>query len=164
MSETPPNAGPQGPNGQAPVLRVLAQYMKDLSFENPKAPGVFRSLGNAPNINVNVQVGAQSIGEGQYEVELTVAAQATHENEPVFVAEITYAGAFEIANIPEDQIEPVLMIECPRLIFPFLRRILADMTQAGNFPPVTLDPIDFVAMYERGRMERRETPITQPSA
>ena len=144
----------------APSLRVLAQYLKDMSFENPRAPDVYRSMGAAPNIGVNVDVNARAIGENQYEVELSVSAQATHDNQPVFVAETAYAGAFEITNVPAEQLEPVLLVECPRLLFPFLRQLLAETTQAGNFPPVMLDPIDFLAIYEQRRAAGQTGSLT----
>ena len=156
MSESTPEngAGAQDGQGQAnagepPSLRVLAQYLKDLSFENPKAPMVFAQLSGNPAISVNVDVNARTIGDNQYEVELSVAARAMHEEEAVFVAETTYAGAFEIKGVPAEQMEIVLLVECPRIIFPFIRQILAETTQSGNFPPVMLDPIDFLAIYEQ---------------
>ncbi len=151
---SPDNAQPQ-PEG-APSLRVLAQYLKDLSFENPKAPGIYTALKGPPGISVNVDVNARTIGNNQYEVELSVASRAVNEDEPVFVAEATYAGAFEILNVPEEQIEIVLLVECPRMIFPFVRQILSDTTQSGNFPPVLLDPIDFLAIYEQRKLREQQ--------
>ena len=157
MSETPnqnPAApeGPQpgGPDAQdAPRLRVLAQYLKDHSFENPKAPASFTNDGTAPKMEVNVDVNARQLGTNQYEVELTVSARARRGDEISFVIDTTYAGAFEIANIPAEQLEPVLLVECPRLLFPFARQIIADTTNAGNFPPLMLEPIDFFAIYQQ---------------
>ena len=151
MSDTPAPA-PQNGDG-APSLRVLAQYLKDLSFENPRAPLVFGQIKGAPAMSVNVDVNARQIGANQYEVELSVSAKANHENEPVFVAETAFAGAFEVMNVPPEQLELVLLVECPRLLFPFLRQVLADVTQSGNFPPVMLDPIDFLAIYESRRQQ-----------
>ncbi|MEL6361108.1 MAG: protein-export chaperone SecB [Pseudomonadota bacterium] len=155
MSDTP-----QGSDGQAgqpqqsqPSLRVLAQYLKDLSFENPKAPAVFRQGAANPNIEVNVDVGARTFSQNNFEVELSVSARAMADNEAVFVVETTYGGAFEITGIPQDQLEAVLLVECPRLLFPFVRQIVAETTQSGNFPPVMLDPIDFFAIYERRKMQ-----------
>ncbi|MEO0397915.1 MAG: protein-export chaperone SecB [Pseudomonadota bacterium] len=169
MSETTPdnNAAPNGaqntPGGGAEAqqglgLRVLAQYLKDLSFESPKAPAIFAQAQQQPAIAVNVDVNARAIGETQYEVELTVGAKASHDNETAFVVETTYAGAFEIVGAPREQIEPILLIECPRLLFPFLRQVLADTTQSGNFPPVMLDPIDFYAIYEQRRRQGTTNP------
>jgi preprotein translocase subunit SecB len=158
MSESAPNGvgGPQdgGPDAQMPGLRVLAQYLKDHSFENPRAPMSFRDGGTAPGIEVNVDVNARGLGSGQFEVELAVSARARRGQEVVFVVETTYAGVFEIANVPDAQIEPILLIECPRLLFPFARQIVAETTSAGNFPPVMLDPIDFMMIYQRNLAAR----------
>jgi len=152
MSQTTDNQGEGAENGAAPAgpsLRVLAQYLKDHSFENPRAPNSFGEGGGAPGIEVNVDVNARGIGENQFEVELSVSARAAREEEVVFVVETAYAGVFEIKNVPNEQIEPILLIECPRLLFPFARQIIAETTTAGNFPPVMLDPIDFLAIYQR---------------
>lgn len=153
-----PQAGDEAGRQQSAGLRVLAQYLKDLSFESPKAPGVFGQPQKPPAIAVNVDVNARAIGETQFEVELTVGAKASHEGEAIFVAETTYAGAFEIVGVPKEQIEPILLIECPRLLFPFLRQVLAETTQAGNFPPVMLDPIDFFSIYEQRRRQGSTNP------
>ena len=133
--------------GEAPSLRVLAQYLKVLSFESPLAPMVFQP-GPQPKFEVNVDVGARAINQTQFEVELSVTARSEQDGKPMFVIEATYAGVFEIVNIPQEQLEPVLLIECPRLLFPFARQIVAETTQSGNFPPLMLDPLDFLAIYE----------------
>ena len=164
MSETPENSnGAATPNagapGQAPSLTVIAQYLKDLSFENPRAPQSFRSS-VTPQIEVNVDVNARTLGDDQYEVELAVAARASHENEAIFVVEATYAGAFEIKGLPREQLEMVMLVECPRLLFPFLRQVVADATRNGNYPPLMMEPIDFFAIYqanaEKVRQKRAE--------
>lgn len=159
MSETTPNgAAPVQTNAQ-PGMRVLAQYLKDHSFENPRAPASFRESDAAPGIEVNVDVNARGFGANQYEVELSVSARARRGEDIVFVVETTYAGVFEITNIPETQIEPILLIECPRLLFPFARQIVAETTSSGNFPPVMLDPIDFLGIYQRNLVARsKEAP------
>lgn len=149
MSETTPNGAAAGQGANLPSLRVLAQYLKDQSFESPRAPASFHEAGGAPGIEVNVDVNARNLGAAQFEVELSVSARARREKDVVFVIETTYAGVFEITNVPENQIEPILLIECPRLLFPFARQIIADTTNAGNFPPVMLDPIDFLGIYQR---------------
>jgi len=154
MSETAENgATPPQSSGQ-PSLRVLAQYLKDQSFENPRAPASFRDSDGAPGIEVNVDVNARSFGGDQFEVELSVSARARKGQDVVFVIETTYAGVFEVSNVPESQVEPILLIECPRLLFPFARQIVADTTSAGNFPPVMLDPIDFLGIYQRNLAAR----------
>jgi preprotein translocase subunit SecB len=152
MSETTANpnnaAGEDGLNSQtAPSLTVLAQYLKDLSFENPRAPAVYQSNSN-PKIDVNVDVQGRALNANQYEIELSVAARAVRENnDAMFVVETTYAGVFEITNVPRDQLEMVMLVECPRLLFPFIRQIVADATRNGNFPPLMLEPIDFMGIY-----------------
>lgn len=157
MSETTSNGAGTGQQAGQPSLRVLAQYLKDHSFENPRAPASFRDqAGGAPTIEVNVDVNARGLGASQFEVELSVSARARRTQEVVFVVETTYAGVFEIANVPEAQIEPILLIECPRLLFPFARQIVAETTNSGNFPPVMLDPIDFLGIYQRNLAARGE--------
>ena len=136
-------------NGAAmPQLETLAQYVKDLSFENPNAP---RSLGpqpDAPGISVQVNVGAKPISEGEFEVDLTLEGKAGEGEGLLFNFELIYSGVFRLANIPEQHIHQVLMIECPRLLFPFARAILANSVRDGGFPPFLLQPIDFAALYQ----------------
>ena len=156
MSESTPNTTPNAAGtsaaGSPPQLRVLAQYLKDHSFENPKAPASFQAS-EPPAMEVNVDVNARALGEHQYEVELTVSAKAKRTEEIVFVIDTTYAGAFEIMNVPKEQIEPVLLVECPRLLFPFIRQIIADTVSSGNFPPLMLEPIDFLAIYQQRMLQ-----------
>lgn len=162
MSDTPntPNGAPSGatdpidPNNP-PSLSVLAQYLKDLSFENPRAPQSFHGDG-APKIDVNVDVQARNLNTDQYEVELSLAARAKRDDDAVFVVEATYAGAFEIKNLPREQLEMVMLVECPRLLFPFMRQIVAEATRNGNFPPLMLEPIDFMGIYMSNAEKRRQ--------
>lgn len=156
MSDTTPNGASAAQGNGQPGLRVLAQYLKDHSFENPRAPGSFRESDAAPAMEVNVDVNARGFSANQFEVELSVSARARRGQDIVFVVETTYAGVFEITNVPEAQIEPILLIECPRLLFPFARQIVAETTSAGNFPPVMLDPIDFLGIYQRNLAARAE--------
>lgn len=144
-------AQPDGP----PSLVVVAQYLKDLSFENPRAPMSFGDQ-SAPQIEVDVNVNARSIDKTNYEVELSVSARARRNSDVVFVVETTYAGAFEIRNVPEDQLEAIMLVECPRLLFPFLRQIVADATRNGNFPPLMLEPIDFFAVYQQKNVQQAQ--------
>lgn len=163
MSETPPtpNGAPGNtPDGaidpnNPPSLSVMAQYLKDLSFENPRAPQSFQGDGS-PKIDVNVDVQARTLGADQYEVELSLAARAQRDDNPVFVVEATYAGAFEIRNIPREQLEMIMLVECPRLLFPFMRQIVAEATRNGNFPPLMLEPIDFMGIYMTNAEKRRQ--------
>ncbi|MEM8770011.1 MAG: protein-export chaperone SecB [Pseudomonadota bacterium] len=158
MSDTPQsgNNGAAGaaPNAAQPSLTVMAQYLKDLSFESPRAPVSFKNA-QQPQIDVNVDVQGRSIGTDQYEVELSVSAKASHENEPVFIVEASYAGAFEIKNMPREQLEGIMLVECPRLLFPFMRQIISDATRNGNFPPLMLEPIDFMGIYLANQKQRQ---------
>jgi preprotein translocase subunit SecB len=156
MSDSATNGAAAAQQNGQPGLRVLAQYLKDHSFENPRAPASFREGDAAPAMEVNVDVNARGFGGGQFEVELSVSARARRGQDIVFVVETTYAGVFELTSVPEAQIEPILLIECPRLLFPFARQIVAETTSAGNFPPVMLDPIDFLGIYQRNLAARTE--------
>jgi|TARA_R110000868_G_scaffold45045_1_gene149826 preprotein translocase subunit SecB len=137
-----------------PQLRIMAQYVKDLSFENPGAPEAFRG-GQAPGIDLSIDVQARTMGENMFEVMLNINARATRENdEVVFIAELAYGGLFQLANIADMDREPFLLIECPRLLFPFARRVLADATRDGGFPPLMLDPVDFAGLYRQQMVKR----------
>jgi preprotein translocase subunit SecB len=164
MSETttPPQPGGQP---QTPPLVVNIQYVKDLSFEVPGAPQVFSQLRAQPQVNINLDVQARRVQEGQsvFEVAIVIRAEA-HEAAAqgngqaavpptVFVAELTYAGVFTLSGLPDNAVEPVLLVECPRILFPFARNILSDVTRDGGFPPVLLQPIDFVALWQARRAQ-----------
>ncbi len=143
-----PGTAPAAPGG-APSMKILGQYLKDLSFENPNAPQSLGIQQGQPEINISVNVNAKNLAPTDFEVELHLDAKAMHEDKAVFAAELLYAGIFRLENIPEDQMHPIILIECPRMIFPFARQILADATRNGGFPPLMLDPIDFAAMYQK---------------
>jgi preprotein translocase subunit SecB len=165
MSDTQNGQIPAAPAGaaQTPPLVVNIQYVKDLSFEVPGAPAIFTQLKANPTVNINLDVQARRIQDGQniFEVSLVIRAEA-HEAQAaggaapasttaVFVAELTYAGVFTLSNLPDNAVEPVLLVECPRVLFPFARNILAEVTRDGGFPPVLLQPIDFVALWQSRR-------------
>lgn len=160
MSDFPVNGGP-GPLPQdAPALNALAQYTRDLSFENPNAP---RSLGGQtkqPQISIQVNVGAKQLAESDFEVELKLEGNAKVDSETLFAFELTYCGVFRAQNIPEQNLHPVIMIECPRLLFPFARQIIADAVRGGGFPPLYIDPIDFGALYAQRINELQGQPPT----
>ncbi len=142
------NGGSAANNEQAaPQLGIMAQYLKDLSFENPNAPSSLAAQSGQPQINIAVNVNANQLDEQDFEVALEIEAKAEHEKKVVFNVELTYCGIFRLANIPEEAMGAVILVECPRMLFPFARRILADATRDGGFPPLMLDPIDFAAMY-----------------
>lgn len=142
---------PEG--GQPPQIRVLGQYIKDLSFENPHAPAGF--TGEGPQINVSVDVRVPSQQNNDYEIELRLTADARAGEQQAFIVELVYGAVFRLENIPEQSLQPVLLIECPRIMFPFARRVIADMTRDGGFPPLMIDPIDFAALY-RQRIEQQQ--------
>ncbi len=130
----------------APQVGILTQYTKDLSFENPGAPQSLQMEGQ-PRIEINVNVNARRAGDDVYEVELKIDAKAFNESAVAFVVELLYAGLFGLRNMPEESLEPFLVVEAPRILFPFARRIIADATRDGGFPPLLLEPIDFGSLY-----------------
>lgn len=150
-SENTAAQAPQDGDG-APGLQIMVQYVRDLSFENPGAP----NFGNAqnPSINVEANVGARKLSDSDYEVGLKFRVEASYGEGDAqnvqFIAELEYCGVFRLLNIAEADIKPVLLIEAPRQIFPFARRVLADATRDGGYPPIMLDPIDFLALYRQG--------------
>lgn len=129
-----------------PQVGLIAQYVKDLSFENPNAPAVYQWQ-DQPRIDVQFNIGAQNVGDDVHEVALKVEVTAAGDGGVAFKVELLFAGLFGIRNVPEDQIQPFLLAEAPRLLFPFARRVLADAVRDGNFPPLMLDPIDFGGLY-----------------
>jgi len=151
----------QGTEGDGqPSLNILGQYLKDLSFENPNAPQSLAIQDGQPEINISVNVNAKNLAPTDFEVELHIEAQAVHQGNAVFAAELLYAGIFRLENIPEEALHPIILVECPRMIFPFARQILADATQKGGFPPLMLDPIDFASMYEKRVAEGDDGAVT----
>jgi len=133
----------------APSVRVLTQYTRDLSFENPRAPDSFRP--GQPNIDLGVEMNARGRTDGYFEVDLKLSVKSSIEGDPQFQIELIYGGLFEIQGVPEADLEAVLLVECPRFLFPFARRIIADLTTDGGFPPFMLEPIDFAAVYASQR-------------
>jgi len=159
MSETS-SATPAAP--AVPPLVVNVQFIKDLSFEVPGAPLIYTTLKSAPRVDINLDVQARRIQEGQnaFEVTLAIRAEATEPvsnggsaGPRVFLAELAYSGVFTLTGIPENTLEPVLLVECPRILFPFARSILSDVTRDGGFPPVLLQPIDFLALWQSRRAQ-----------
>ncbi len=146
----------------APAIRVLAQFVRDFSFENPRAPDSLR-LTSQPSIELGVELSARGRPDGLFELDLKMSATAKTDTDTQFQAELVYGGLFEIQGVPEEQIEPMLMVECPRFLFPFARRIIADATVEGGFPPLMLEPIDFGALY-MAQLQQREQGVAPPSA
>ena len=147
MAETKnQNAGEQS---ASPSINVLTQYIKDFSFENPNAPDSLRPQDKAPEIDLQVSVAAKPVGDSEFESELKLNGSAKNGQTVLFAFELVYAGIFRMKDIPQDQLHPVVMIECPRLLFPFARQIVADAVRNGGFPPLYMDPIDFVSLYRQ---------------
>lgn len=150
MAEENSGAEAQPP---APTMKIVNQYIRDLSFENIAAQ---KNLGGEikPEINVQVNLDANKKGENQFEVALKLIVKAVSGEDNVFLLELDFAGLFVIENLPEEQLHPYLMIECPRLMFPFVRQIARNVTADGGFPPLNIDNIDFMALY-RAELQRR---------
>jgi len=137
----------------APHLSVLAQYTKDLSFENPNAPASLQQPNEQPKLDVQIRVDTNNLSEQDVEVTLTIEAKAETAGKVLFSVELAYAGIFRLVNVPTENLRPLVMIECPRLLFPFAREIIATSVQSGGFPPLMLNPVDFVGLYHY-RMEQ----------
>ncbi|MFK0166020.1 protein-export chaperone SecB [Rhizobium sp. NPDC090279] len=143
-------------NGAAsPSLSILAQYTKDLSFENPGAPRSLQARENAPDININVNVNANPLSDEDFDVVLTLSAEAKDGERVLFHTELVYGGVFRVTGFPQEHMLPLLFIECPRLLFPFARQIIADVTRNGGFPPLMIDPIDFAQMFTQRMAEEQ---------
>lgn len=152
MTDTDAAAPAPEQAGAEPGIRILAQFIRDLSFENPRAPDSLRG-GQQPQIDMGVEMNARGREDGLFEVDLKLSARADREDGAVFHVELVYGGVFQINGVPAADIEPVLLIECPRFLFPFARRIIADVTSEGGFPPFLLDPIDFAGVYAARRAQ-----------
>jgi preprotein translocase subunit SecB len=153
------NGGPRGAEGlpddaelldqiEAPVI-VQGQYLRDLSFESPNAPESLQMMSGQPDINVEINVKPQKVGDNDYEVTLYMKVTAEEAGKSLFIVECDYAGLFTLQDVPEEAIDPIVAIEAPRLLFPFTRNIIADAIREGGFPPLLIQPIDFVSLYEQ---------------
>jgi len=157
------NGGPAQPaTGPQPQLNVLGQYIKDFSFENPNAPRSLTPTQLQPQINIQINVSVQQLAETDYEVSLKLEGKAESKAESsssvLFAFDLTFAGVFRVQNIPQPQVQPLVMIECPRLLFPFAREIVATAVRNGGFPPLLLDPVDFVALYQQRVAQMQAQP------
>src|SRR5690242_774479 len=176
-------AQPQQPQQTAPQLNVLGQYIKDFSFENPNAPRSLTPSQAQPAINIQINVGVQQLAPTDYEVTLKLEGKAESKGIPaaspqistvaepspgmgeglLFAFDLTFSGVFRVQNIPQESLHPLIMIECPRLLFPFAREIIATAVRNGGFPPLLLDPVDFVALYQQ-RAGQMQPGATTPAA
>jgi preprotein translocase subunit SecB len=160
MSMPATNGGPQ-PQAAMPQIGVLAQYVKDFSFENPNAPRSMAPSGQQPSINIKVSADAAPMSESDFEVTLRMEGKAENQGMLLFSFELVFAGAFRVQNVPPESLQPIVMIECPRLLFPFAREIIATAVRNGGFAPLLLDPIDFVALYQQ-RLAAQPSPPSRP--
>ncbi len=166
MADTPAGNGaqasptPDAAPTEGPQLNALAQYAKDISFENPNAPRSLQPQQQGPQIAIQVNVNAKQLAETDFEVDLSLEGSAKIGEEVLFAFDLTYSGVFRVKNVPADQLHPVVMIECPRLLFPFARQIVAEAVRNGGFPPLYIDPIDFVGLYQ----QKAEANVGQPRA
>ena len=151
-------------NGQdhMPEVALIAQYVKDLSFENPSAPGIYQAP-EQPKIDVQFNIGSQLAGDDVYEVALKIEIKATQGDLTAYVVDLVYAGLFGIRNVPEEHLPVFLLAEAPRLLFPFARRVAADAIRDGNFPSLLLEPIDFGALYMQQAEQQAELADAQPA-
>jgi len=150
-------------------IKVISQYVKDLSFETPASPEIFLSNATKPNIDLSIDIDAKKIADNIFEVILKISANAKSPEKPVFLCEVAYAGLFNLQNIAASQtqemsdmsevIEQVLLIYCPNLLFPFIRRLIANLTSDSGFPPLMIDPIDFADLYSKRKKIAKSEPI-----
>ena len=144
--------------GAAPNLTVITQYTKDFSFENPNAPDSLLQQQQQPQIGIQINVNPRQIAATDFEVELKLEGKAELSGNVLFAFDLNYAGVFRLTNIPQENVGPLLMIECPRLLFPFAREIISTAISNGGFPPLMLHPIDFVGLYQRRLAEMQAAP------
>lgn len=161
-ADAPAGAAPQQSEGTAArsapgaQLAVIAQYVKDLSFESPGAPQTLQGPGENPQLKVGVNVAAEPRGDDAYEVVLNIEAHAKSDKGVIYNVELAYGGLFRLRNIPQHLMQPVLFVDCPTIVFPFVRRVLADVVRDGGFPPLLLDPIDFGRLYAQNLASGQE--------
>lgn len=149
--------------GGQPNLAVIAQYVKDLSFENPGSPEALRARQPQPSINIQVGVRSNTVAENEYEVELRIEARATNGQAVLFALELVYGGLFRLTNIPAQNLGAIVMVECPRLLFPFARQVVAEASRNGGFPPLLIDPVDFASLY-RQQLQNAQAGAAQTKA
>jgi len=153
MAETPADPATEADSiadtdaANEPRIGIEHQYIKDLSFENPLGPASANAIQNNPQVSVEVRTSARSIAEGHYEVCLMIHGRATMGDSTVFIVELTYGAVVGLVNVPDEAVQPILLIEAARMLFPFARNIVADVTRDGGFPPLFLQPIDFMQLY-----------------
>jgi preprotein translocase subunit SecB len=158
---SPTNGGSAGEAQAKPNFNVITQYIKDFSFENPNAPKSLMQPQQKPQITIQVNVNQNQLSSTDFEVALKVEGKAELTGSVLFAFDLNYAGMFRLTNIPQENVGPLLMIECPRLLFPFARELIASAISNGGFPPLMLQPIDFVALYQRRLADMQAQPSAQ---
>ena len=160
---TTTNGGPGQPAAQEmqPQLTVVSQYIKDFSFENPNAPQSLTSRQDQPQIGIQINVGATPLSDADIEVVIKLEGKAETGSTVLFRFELEFAGVFRIRNVPQESLNPVVLIECPRLLFPFAREIIATAVRNGGFPPLLLDPVDFVSLYRQKIAQAQPAPASE---
>lgn len=163
--ETPADAGEPAINGAdtAPAVGLLSQYVKDLSFENPNSPAIFQTT-IQPQVDVQFGIESSQVGEEVFEVVIKIEVKASSESQTAFIVDLAYAGLFGMRNVPVEQLEPFLLAEGPRILFPFARRVLADATRDGGFAPLLLEPIDFPGLYLQKLAQQQAEAAAGPPA
>lgn len=160
---TAPNGAPEAASDDNAAaqsgIRILAQFVRDFSFENPLAPDSLRAGAAQPAIDMGVEMNARGRPDGLFEVDLKLSARALREEQAVFHVEVVYGGLFHIEGVAETDLEPVLLIECPRFLFPYARRLISDVTAEGGFPPFLIDPIDFAGVYAARKAQAEGQPV-----
>lgn len=162
--EATENGAAKENEGAAPQLTVLTQYTKDLSFENPNSPNSLLPKEKQPEIKININVSANPLSETDFEVILQLECRAGEGKEMLFNCELSYAGIFRLVNIPEESKHAAVLIECPRLIFPFARQIVSEATRNGGFPPLMIDPVDFARLYQSRMAQMAEAEAAKKDA
>jgi preprotein translocase subunit SecB len=162
MSTT--NGGPAPAANQQPQLSVVAQYIKDFSFENPNAPQSLTPGTTPPQIGIQINVAAKPLSENDIEVTLKLDGKAENGGNLLFQFELEFAGVFRIQNVPQESLNAVVLIECPRLLFPFAREVVATTVRNGGFPPLLLDPVDFFGLYRNKMSEMQAAGATAPQS
>jgi preprotein translocase subunit SecB len=145
------------PAADKPAIFLRAQYIKDLSFENPRAPASIFNLQEPPTMDVSINLAAQRLDEKVFELSIHIAARAVADKTTIFLCDVVYAGVLEMQGIPEAGMEQTIFIQGAQLLYPFARRVIADLTRDGGFPPLQLDPMDFAALYSQ---QRAQSPAT----
>lgn len=160
MAEPQPAAPAQ--RQAVPQLTIELQYIKDLSFENPLGPELVSYVQKNPGVSVEVNTTARPLAPNRYEVALALRGEAKAEDKAMFIVELTYAGVVTLHNVPEEGVRPVLLIEAPRLLFPFARNVVAEVTRDGGYPPLFIQPVDFAQIYRQQHVQAQAAQQPNP--